>query len=440
MGDIAVLYASLLITLATRYGEDFGRQFDIHLLPFSIIFLVWLVVFYITNFYDISFSKNNIQFISTLLYSIAVNAAIAAFFFYLIPLFGIAPKTNLLIFMAIATALESGWRFGFNYLLVKSGHRNNTLLIGNNSQAQELYDFLLANPQLGFHALGIIDVEDQSAQQILEELIKQKNVANIIISPSAYKIPHIVDVFYRLIGFKINFYNLSDFYERTTGRIPLGTIDQVWFLENLSERGKRGYELSKRLLDAIFAIIIGAITLALSPFIALAIKLDSRGPIFYRQKRTGHASKNFELIKFRTMNQGAENKTGPIWAAESDLRATRVGRFMRRTRIDELPQVWNILKGEMSFIGPRPERPEFYERLHLEIPFYEARYLVKPGLLGWAQIKHKLDFRGGMTIQDTYEKLQHDLYYIKNRSFALDFGIVLKTINILLKKTLQRTS
>lgn len=437
LGDVITLYLALFLTLYIRYGRAFDKQINIHVIPFSAIFVVWFLIFYIANLYEISFTKNNIQFFSTLFYSIAVNAAISIAFFYLIPILGITPKTNLFIFLVLAVIFETFWRYNFNKLVVRSGYKNNTLIIGESKQSEELYDFLLANPQLGYNALGIIDVRDYSVTGILENLIKQKNVTTLVLGPEVYRIPHIIDVFYRLVGFGINFYNLPDFYERTTSKVPLGAIDQAWFLENLSEGRRRGYEMAKRFFDLVFSVIIGLITLPFYPFIILAIKMDSKGDILYRQLRMGRAGKIFTLVKFRNMVQDAENKTGPVWASEDDSRTTRVGKFIRRTRIDELPQIWNIIKGEMSFVGPRPERPEFHSKLQREIPFYEERYLVKPGLTGWAQIKHKLDFRGGMTIQDTAEKLQHDLYYIKNRSLFLDLGIVLKTINILLKKALS---
>lgn len=436
-GDIAVLYLSLFITLVIRYGLAFDSRLDIHLLPFSIIFILWLLVFYISNLYDLGSAKNNIQFFSALFYSLIVNTVISLLFFYFVPLFGIAPKINFFIFTVVVFLLLGVWRYYFNRLIAKSGFKNNTLIIGDDQQSQELYDFLLANPQLGYNAVGIIDIEDQSAQGILQNLIHQRQIKTLVLAPAAYKIPHIIDAFYRLVGFGISFFNLSNFYERITGRVPLGTIDQVWFLENLSQGSRRGYEMGKRVLDLMGATIIGLITLPFYPFIILAIKLDSRGPIFYRQTRMGRAGKVLTLIKFRTMFDEIEKTTGPVWAAENDARTTRVGKFIRKTRIDELPQIWNILKGEMSFVGPRPERPEFHDKLQKEIPFYEERYLVKPGLTGWAQIKHKLDFRGGMTIKDTYEKLQHDLYYIKNRSLLLDLGIILRTISILLKKALR---
>ena len=437
VGDIIILYLSLFITLGIRYGRGFNTQLDFHLLPFSLIFVVWLIAFYINNLYEIGFSKNNIRFFSTFFYTILENTTISLLLFYFVPFFIITPKTNFLIFALTVSLLLGFWRLYFNRISAKSGFKNNTLIIGDNQQSQELYDFLLVNPQLGYNALGIIDITDQDAHKILEDLVKQKRVKTVVLSPMVYKIPHIIDVLYRLLGFKINFYNLSDFYEKITVRVPLGVIDQAWFLENLSEGNKRGYEIGKRILDLVGVVLIAGITLPFYPLIMLAIKTNSSGPVFYRQARVGRTGKRLKLIKFRTMIHNIEDKSGPVWPIENDSRTTKVGKFIRRTRIDELPQVWNVLRGEMSFVGPRPERPEFHEKLQKEIPFYEERYLVKPGLTGWAQIKHKLDFRGSMTIADTYEKLQHDLYYIKNRSLMLDLGILLKTINILLKKALR---
>jgi FlaA1/EpsC-like NDP-sugar epimerase len=211
IGDIAILYLSLFIGLIIRYGFNFNAQLGIHLLPFSIIFILWLLVFYISNLYDLGFAKNNIQSFSALFYSLIVNSIISLLFFYFIPFFGITPKTNLLIFVVATFLLLSFWRYYFNILTVKSGFKNSTLIIGNNAQSQELYDFLLTNPQLGYHAVGIIDIEDQSAHKILENLISQKHIKTLVLSPAVYKIPHIIDAFYRLVGFGINFYNLADF-------------------------------------------------------------------------------------------------------------------------------------------------------------------------------------------------------------------------------------
>ncbi len=435
LGDIAILYLTLFLTLLVRYGKSFDNKLDIHILPFSFIFIFWVLVFYIVNLYELGFSKNNLEFFSTFLYSMAANFAVSIVFFYLVPLFGITPKTNLFIFIALFVILWSSWRYGFNKLITQSGYKNNTLIIGASPQSQDLYDFLLANPQLGYGALGIIDIEDSAVSNILENLIRQKRVSTLVLGPSAYRVPQIIDVFYRLLGLKINFYNLSDFYERVTGKVPLGAIDQTWFLENLSEGSKRGYEAGKRIFDFVFSFIFGVISLFFYPFIILAVKLSSAGPLFIRQKRVGKFGKNFTMLKFRTMvanapDGSAEKGTGAVWTTEKDPRITKAGRFLRKTRLDELPQLWNILHGEMSFVGPRAERPEFNKDLQDKVPFYKERYLIKPGLTGWAQIKYGYV----SSIQDNIERLQHDLHYIKNRSFLLDLGIILKTITIVLRK------
>ena len=438
-GDVALLYFSLLISLLIRYGWSAGYLFNlqIHLAPFTIIFAVWLLVFYITNLYEIGFSKNNLQFYTALSSSVVVNALISIVFFYFVPYFRITPRTNLFIFLATYLVLLAPWRHLYNRLIAQRNLKNNTLILGFSPQSQELYDFLLANPQLGYNALGIIDTEHQTAPEVLENIIREKNVKTLILGPAAYKVPKIINILYNLVRLRMNFYNLSDFAERNTGRVPLGAIDQIWFLSNLDENSKRVYEFGKRMFDLLLATAIGLVFLPILPFMALAIKLDSKGNVFYRQARVGKAGETVTLIKFRTMFQDAEDKTGPVWAIENDNRTTRVGRFIRRTRIDEIPQIWNILKGEMSFVGPRPERPEFHEKLKKEIPFYEERYLIKPGLTGWAQIKYRLDFRGSMTLNDVKEKIQYDLYYIKNRSFLLDMSIILKTISIILGKILK---
>lgn len=435
-GDVAVLYIALFLTLLIRYGAEveFSRNLSLHVIPFTIIFALWVLVFYIANLFEISNSKNNIAYYSAFFYAIAINIALLITFFYLIPYFKITPKTNLFIFLVIEIFLDTGWRFYFNRLLIKANFKNNTLILGLSDQSQNLYDLLLNNPQLGYNVAGIIDTEHTTAPEILEDIIRQKKIETMVLGPMAYKVPQIVDVLYRLVGLKINFFNLADFYEMTTGKVPVGTIDQAWFLNNLSEGRKKGYEIAKRIFDLILTTVIGVLSLPIYPFVIWAIKADTKGPIFYRQARVGQGGKIFEVIKFRTMVMDAEKETGPVWASEDDARTTKVGKFIRRTRIDELPQMWNIIKGEMTFVGPRPERPEFLKKLKNDIPFYEERYLIKPGFTGWTQIKYKLDFKGGLTIEDTFEKLQYDLYYIKNRSILLDFGIILKTLNLIFQK------
>lgn len=424
--DIALFYASLITMLTIRYGRDLSFQYHAHLLPFTIIYLLWLLVFYIANLYDPRTFRNTTEFYTDFARAIAIAGIISIIFFYLIPIFGITPKTNLLLFIVVFTVLDGAGRWLFNRI-VGTRFKKRTLLVGASEQAKELAFFVKDNPQLGYEIREIVPPHESVH---IRNAIERHQIDTIVISPEAYQIPAIIDSFYHALDRKITFFNLSTFYERLTGRVPLGAIDQVWFLENLSEGSKRAYEVAKRAGDVVFGLLFGIISLAAYPFVALAITVSSPGPLFYKQTRIGRLGKPFEMIKFRTMIPNAEAGTGAVWATDNDTRVTKVGRFLRQTRLDELPQLWNIVTGEMSLVGPRAERPEFHEQLKKEIPFYEERYLIKPGLSGWAQI----NYRYGATVQDAAEKLQYDLYYIKNRSPVLDVGIILKTIRISLQQ------
>jgi exopolysaccharide biosynthesis polyprenyl glycosylphosphotransferase len=220
-------------------------------------------------------------------------------------------------------------------------------------------------------------------------------------------------------------------YQDLTGRVPVSHLGDDWYvaLPAHVKQNNRTYMLVKRTTDivlALGALVVGAPVI---PLVALAVKLDSPGPIFFRQMRVGHAGRLFRIAKFRTMSRDAEAKTGAVWASDSDPRITRVGKFLRKSRLDELPQLWNVLVGDMSFVGPRPERPEFDEELEREIPFYRARRAVRPGLTGWAQVSHGY----GNTLVDALRKVEYDLYYIKNASLYLDLLILLRTVAVVLR-------
>ncbi|MGQ9502805.1 MAG: exopolysaccharide biosynthesis polyprenyl glycosylphosphotransferase, partial [Anaerolineae bacterium] len=219
-------------------------------------------------------------------------------------------------------------------------------------------------------------------------------------------------------------------YEALTGRVPVDHIRSDWLLPGEIEGGQISffYQLVVHVMDLTFALLGGILLALLGPLIALLIKLDSPGPVFFRQIRSGRGGVPFQLFKFRSMRTDAEATTGARWATEDDPRITRVGRWLRRTRLDELPQILNILRGDIHLIGPRPERPEFIAQLEKEIPFYRARLAVKPGLTGWAQVK----YRYGSTVEDARIKLEYDLYYIKHRSLGLDLQILLQTIGVML--------
>lgn len=422
--DITALYGGLVITLFVRYPDNFRYNYDIHLVPFLFIFSLGLMIFYITNLYDTNTLRNNIYFYSNLFRSISAASVISIAFFYLIPYFKIAPRTNLFIFILISTGLLTLFRTLFNNVSEK-GFKKPLLIVGVNPQSLELAEFIEKNPQIGYDLKYVLDLAKEGVRNI-DEIIKKERINTIVITPETYQVPEIINVFYKTLENRVTFRNLSSFYEQVTNRVPLGAINQIWFLENLSEGSKKTYEELKRFSDLIFAFVLGVVVAPFIPLITGLVKLTSEGAVFYRQKRVGQNGKIFEIVKFRTMRSDAEKDTGAIWTVENDPRITRVGRFLRKTRLDELPQIWNILKGEMSFVGPRAERPEFHDMLQKNVPFYEERYLIKPGLTGWAQI----NFHYGSSVGDAAEKLKYDLYYIKNRSLLFDLGIVLKTIRI----------
>lgn len=445
-GDILILYASLYLTLLVRYGPNFGSLLLLHLFPFTIIFFFWILVFYIVNLYELNFVKNSPEFFSSLFKSIAISAVISAIFFYLSPVlfpaFQIAPRRNLFIYIAVFTGLISLWRYLYNQILGKT-FRNNTIIVGFNQLSFDLAKFLNKNPQYGYNLKYAFDVSEQAAfsfenidfKQIrgakdIERIIENEHINTIILSPESYRLADIIDVFYKASKRKVQFINLAGAYEKIMKKVPLEAVNQLWFLENISRGEKRLYEFLKRAVDMILSLTGFLALIILFPFIALAIKWGTEGPVFYRQRRIGKGGKVFEVVKFRTMIKDSE-KYGAVWAAKEDPRVTKFGRFLRKTRLDELPQVMNILKGEMSVVGPRAERPEFVEKLKKEIPFYEERLLVRPGLTGWAQINYGKD----LNQSDTKEKLQYDLYYIKNRSMTVDSAVILKTVKTVLSAT-----
>jgi len=226
----------------------------------------------------------------------------------------------------------------------------------------------------------------------------------------------------------------ASWLERISGKIEVDNLYPSWLVFGDGFRRSATFRVVRRLISVGIALVGLVIAMPLFPLIMLAVTLDSKGPIFYRQRRVGKAGRTFDVIKFRTMRADAEAIGGPQWAGNNDPRVTRIGRFLRSSRLDEIPQLWCVLKGEMAFVGPRPERPEFVEWLSKEIPYYGMRHMVRPGLTGWAQVKYKY----GSTVEDAREKLQYDLFYIKNASIGLDLLIMFQTVKtVLLKRGAQ---
>lgn len=440
--DVVALYGALALALLLRYGPtEWSGQYATHLIPFSLLFIVWLFSFYIANLYEPRILRNGRDFYQRLTQAIVIAAGLSIIFFYLIPYFGITPKTNLFIFISLFAVLSFSVRFLFNHLIA-GATKKRLLIIGLDDDSLELARFVTENPQFGYSVSGLVRLGqetlptgDSRSWHIIEDptdmeqFIHGKHIDTIVISPRAYGMDRVITALYRALAKQVTFASLSSFTERLTGTVPVAAISQTWFLENLSEGTKRSYEVSKRAVDIGAALILGTLTLMITPFVAAAIMLTSPGPVFFRQIRTGRGGKPFHIVKFRTMRTDAEKGTGAVWATTHDTRVTRIGRVLRKTRIDELPQMWNIFKGDISLVGPRAERPEFDKKLATEIPFYQERYLIKPGATGWAQINYPYV----ASTQDAVHRLEHDLYYIKRRSLMMDLEIILKTISIALR-------
>lgn len=338
-----------------------------------------------------------------------------------------------LLGLIILTLALFGWRTAYAWLAQKPFLRERVYVVGTGERAQRLVQGLRTRSELGVEVVGWSgNVEGaltrESIASHMMELVRQRDVHRVIVAMPDRRgtIPVQELLQLRLGGVKIE--EAMSWLEKMSGRIEVEQLYPSWLIFADGFRFSAGFILLRRLFSVLSSALLLLVVLPVMPFVILAIKLDSPGPVLYRQKRVGRRGVTFFCYKFRTMRQDAEADTGPTWAGDDDPRITRVGRFLRSSRLDEIPQLWCVLKGDMGFVGPRPERPEFVEWLSKEIPYYPVRHAVRPGITGWAQIR----YRYGNTLEDAKEKLQYDLFYIKNASIGLDLLIMFQTIKIVL--------
>ncbi len=444
-GDVGILYLSLFLALFVRYDAQFNKAiWDQHVIPFSLLFALWVLVFFSHNLYTHRALKNAIFFYQNLLRAIVINGILAILFFYFIPYFQITPKRNLLIVTIIVSVLFTLWRQVYNHFMRSFLPLRNVLIVGVTNDAVELARTIKENPQWGFRIRGFLELEqDENGASSLPELndvprhhdlntlkdiITNNEVATVCLAANPDSSRELSRMLYECIPLKITFVNLADFYEELTGRVPVSSLHERWFLENLRESERDFYEVLKRMVDISAAAMLLVFTLPLWPLIALFVRASGPGPIFYAQKRVGRHGKLFTIMKFRTMRKDADHY-GLGRAEENDIRITRIGKILRKTYLDELPQLLLIIKGDMSLVGPRPEQINLVWEFTKEIPHYHIRHLVTPGLTGWAQI----NFRYGYSKEDALEKLRYDLFYVKNRSLPLDIGILIRTLSMIFK-------
>lgn len=415
LGDVFLLYLSLFLTVFFDFGS--------HFLPFSILYLFWLTIFYTFGLYDLGIIKRKVSFFPRMIWAIVACFIAAVIFFYLLPIFGITPRMNLILNILIFGILFIIWR-NFFYSVFLSRLLNRVTIVGSLSQKQILKEEIEKRPYLGYRT---VEIEDTA--KLFEE-IKNKNIDTLIVPDDIQEDSQLVSILYQCLPYRVNFLNWSTAYEHICSKIPISFVAETWFLENLKEGEKSAYDSAKRIIDIIMAVILLLLTLLFWLLVSLMIKIEDGGAVIYKQTRIGKDGKAFSLYKFRSMKIGAENETGAVWAEKEDPRVTKIGRTLRKLHLDELPQMVNVLRGDISLVGPRPERPEFVSALAKEIPHYDIRQLIRPGFTGWAQIK----FRYGRTVMDAREKFEYDLFYLKNRSLILDFGILLKTLQLFFKK------
>lgn len=431
-GDILVLYVSLYLMLFIRFLQfQVSESFNSHLLPFSILFFVWIVVFFIAGLYEKHTSFLHRSLPSILLKTQVTNSIIAVLFFYFIPYFGITPKTNLFIYLVVSSCILIVWRI-YIFPYFRPRIKQKAFLIGRGDEMKELREEINKSSYYGFSIDNSINLENLDTVDIQEEVINQvytKNISVIIIDTRDDAVIPLLPHLYNLMFCNVTFIDMHEIYESIFGRVPLSLVKHGWFLENVRSKPHLMYDALKRLMDVLISILLGLLSLLIYPFVFLAQKIEDGGPVFISQTRVGQNNKQVKIFKFRTMSFNDNgNHDGRV------NNVTRVGAFLRKTRIDELPQLWNVVFGDLSLIGPRPEFAEHVKQYSDAVPYYNVRHLIKPGLSGWAQLKHENHPHHGTDVIETRNKLSYDLYYIKNRSFLLDLKIALQTIQILLSQ------
>lgn len=398
-----------------------------------------LTAFYLFDLYDFIVMHDRRELVLRLVQALGLAWIALALLFYMFPSLMIG-RGVALISLPLALALMVGWRLSIHWFLGHPDFGERILIVGSGNLAVEVAREVLDRPDAGYRIVGFVGTDAEllgkslinprviGITSELIEVVKRENIDRIVVAMGERRglLPTEMLLQLSLAG-TVSIEEGAAFYERITSRVSLSMIRPSWLIFSGPGRQARLSGLTRSFVHRLVAFIGFILSLPLGILTAILIKLDSRGPVFYRQERVGSKGKSFVLVKFRSMRVDAE-KSGPVWASKHDDRTTRVGRIIRKIRFDEIPQFWNIMRGEMNFVGPRPERPHFVAQLAQEIPYYEQRHLIPPGLTGWAQIKYPY----GASIEDARQKLQYDLFYVKNQSLFLDAIVMLETIKIIL--------
>ncbi len=398
-----------------------------------------LGAFYLYDLYDFAYMQDRRELVLRLVQALGLAWIALSVAFYLVPRLMIGRGVSL-ISLPLALLSMVAWRTAIHYLMGHPAVGERILIVGSGESAIEVAREVLGRRDVGYRIVGFVDNDPTLIGQSLinprvvgltselSDIVRRERIDRIIVSMGERRGQFPTSELLELsLSGDVAIEESAAFYERLTGRVHLSTLRPSWLIFSGRGREGRASTILRTILHRGVALIGGILSLPIALVTMILIKLESRGPVLYRQERVGQNGRTFEVLKFRSMRVDAE-RDGPVWASKADDRATRIGRIIRKIRVDEIPQFWNILKGEMNFVGPRPERPHFVAQLAEEIPYYEQRHLVAPGLTGWAQIKYPY----GASIEDARQKLQYDIYYIKNQSLMLDAVIIFETAKTIL--------
>jgi sugar transferase (PEP-CTERM system associated) len=437
LGDFIVIIVSFQLAFLIRIGVSVPA--GSRLLALSITAFMYLIALFIFDLYDIKYRVRSVAYLSKYIYAVVTGTISIAMVYYLFPQLKFGRSIYLINLFLVSINVYL-WRLLFDSLGSYSKRMINVVIIGSGQAGKTIYEILKEKTSF-FNIIGFLDdnpalhgkrIDSKlviGASSTISSLAEKKQIDAAVVAITHTK--HL-DLLKSIIDAKmrgVEIFDMPSLYEELTGKLPVIHMGYDWIARTTFKGVKRTIYMmhAKRLVDILLSIAGLLISFPMAILIYLAIKIDSRGSVLYRQRRVGNNEQMFDLIKFRSMALDAESK-GAVWAMANDPRVTRVGGFLRKTRMDEIPQMWNVLKGDMSFIGPRPERPEFVEELKRSIPYYSFRHYVKPGITGWAQINYQY----GASKEDALEKLQYDLYYIKNQSPLLDVNILFRTISVVL--------
>lgn len=441
--DIAVISGAIVIALYLRLGADglwFQLSENLGWLRVAIVTVVCLTSLYFFDLYDFSVMNDRRELKARLVQALGGGWIFLAAIFYAFPFSEIGRGTELYS-MGISLVMLVGLRTSIHFLLGHPGIGEKILIVGDADLVVDTAKAAFDRRDYGLRIAGYItndfskiegrvpEVKYLGSIERLEEIVDQEHIDSIVIGVRERRgaIPATTLLRLRLAG-RVSIEECSSFFERVTGRVHLDSLHPSGLIySDHSHRTQLAF-YSRDLFYRTLALIGLIVSLPAALLVAVLIILESEGGFFYKQERVGKNGSIFQLIKFRSMKVDAEADGKPVWAVDGDSRTTFVGRIIRKIRLDEVPQFWNIVKGEMNFIGPRPERPHFVSKLSEEVPYYELRHLIAPGLTGWAQIKYPY----GASVDDARNKLQYDLYYIKNRNLLLDVKIMFETVKTIL--------